>query len=1464
MTVEKEYISPISKQKRKRELGWAAESYEYINKTEKEIALKKFIEYIPFDTEVIVDNNLQKGEIIEDVKGRPGEKEFYYNIIYKRKPGIIKYINVEWHDNIKQISETMSKLKKHVNIIAHGKNREKVIKESVKRVVRVGPGTELQEKISQDFIQIESGIIPMITNKKIGLDFNIYKKDRNNLPIEGVEFKLVKKLSKKGDIDTSFAELKGKSDANGLVQFQDAQGNLVKLQEGFYELTETKVPKGYKGVSVPWEIEIVEDSEGKMLAKVDGPTTTVSEFLQKNNVGFKNSNGEFVKNNLNSNDEIKYASKVIYFDTFNRTFKQRIYIDISGYRGNEPINVEIIPVIKREERDEINKESITEIKGVKTTYRTTYRIIDPESNLNIDEVLNSYDLSKTNVEMINTARWRPFGWGFDEDQINLIKTNKSGQKNVYFIDIEGNFDENIENIGQIDLNIKFSTERNFEQATKDFSGTIKYKKIGKEVNGFWKNEGSYQKGNEIIGKNILSKEGGRVSEGRLIQQTVSRINIKDLYSKGAPIFIPKEGMNIVNDEESYNITFTKLGKFRENMSNEELAESRLEGAIFKLQEQIIEDLFVDVPGSYVSSAFNGYLGFRGLRPGRYRLMEVKAPEGYKLIKDPILYMTIAHDKSEITDNTGEITKGRGIITLEYGNSDIIAYEPDSATSQDGKLVDFVTSATSKHMGKIVNKKPRRGKIIVEKIDDNGNLLDGAKFKLTRLGKSLDGSEKIQEFPIGTIGEINPNGIKQKGKYIFEDLPIGQYRLEEIKPSQGYIKTGEVWNFTIGGEGLDPYSYNVLKPTGKDLTGKIRLSPETKVSIFNPKTSTFRPCDKNTSVNNGPIYPHLGESLVFENKFYIPKYKDIDTGKERLSINPSDIKPGDYFTLTLHLGATLENVLDVKESDLDIIADGVGTIAKAKYDKQNKKITYIFTEYVKDYKFTESSNILFSNTLSAYINLKEKKETIYSTQIMIKDANFSEGYLSFNLAINYDINKMTFRDSYYNNNEENQINLTSKITKFNAKTNEFTQYIYINRDKRKSSLPTKFIYSPDINVKDLNMTIYKLPSSIEDLNDLMPESFGIDENNSNLILQDTKNFGNIGSGQLREYEFINGISENDLFIIKMTGKILTENASIYSPTSYLRVEDNGKILANAQKMDVLHFNKNTAEPKKEFSLKVVNPKNRIIFRKVDADGNSLEGASFKLERKNENLWEPYGNEKTVNNNGIVIFEKLKEGEYRLIETKAPTNYNKLEEPAFEFKVNDNGDIIRKVRVPVEGKNISNETKEIEQLVGSNIIDIINYKDIEFIKVDDITKEPLQGAEFEIYYKETEKEIYKKLEKSNGEIVRIVSDEKGVFKFNISKKGYYALKETKAPDNYTKILGYTKELKFEKGKIYILQRPINGNPVYVYYNGINKIEVVNRKTKYPGTGGMGTLLFTITGVSLIILSFIISRRKKVYFE
>ena len=1409
--------------------------------------------------------------------------------------------------------------------------------------------TETPDQPGQDEKEIKPGELVQITNKLVGLDLKIYKKDRYDRKLEGAIFNLWKAsedYKKQGDI---FAT--GVSDENGLVEFKDKDGNIITLPVGYYVIEETAAPLGYRKPNAPWHVQVVEEN-GKLVAKYKGPEETPQSFVEKNdNLNIKEANG------------VKYATKITHIDTESRTFIQRVYIDTRGKNG--VVNVQITPKHKREEIDRAGLPPVTIKEGVKTAYRSTYKITGLEGDPNeaqMIKILNDYDVSTPNVTVVNTARWRPFDWGFDEDQLNL-------EPGVYYIDIEGFYDTSIINrnvtnevaidsnynftkkdgvtpsdepvlkdpyeltpaqmpdadLGKIDIDIKFfDGAREFQQLYITENNRIAYKAI-KDENG--KDEASYQSGADALrqwlvenrgetaaknwanskpaGKkyvNALGKdvnmEGSRYITGKIVPPLTTAsssistsMDISSLYSSNATNVVPQEGLSVVNDAERYNITFSKHGKDYEGATEEEITKKRLEGAVFKLEKRVREGVYEELEGSYVSSAFNGYFGFRGLEPGRYRLVEVQAPKGYKPINGPLLYFSVEtvslvsqkivdprtgeainindtefyfpnnttpykfedlemHDPvtnkvikfedarnadlettkiidptdptkatevslkelsikfpGEVKDKEGNVIKdtykiseiqvtptSNGYISLEYNAANgVYQYIPEkSTTKENGLLVDYVTSATAKNMGKIVNEIPGKGKVTINKVDENGDPLKatglkaGAKFKLTNL---LDDSDPVEK----TVGE--------DGTLTFEGLKIGNYELVEIESPDGHINTDRVWHFIVGGKDLDPYAEDIAN-TGRNLSdlGLITLE-KSEMSVASPVT------DNKQGMEAGKIYPHQGESLEFNNT-----YKIADNTK---------INPGDYFVLQLSDKIDLHGVFENSINDLDIFADGVGTIAKAKYDREAGTVTYTFTKYADTYEL-----ITFSNKIAAFINLDETKSSTNNVSLGMGINGDTTKYSTIDIV--YDMAIEEYPDIYGNN-----INLASKIVKYNPKTGEFTEYFYLNRN-RKYLLDSEFQYYSQQVIDNLVVEKYKLKdNSPEKIAEDMPESFGINENSSNLEYQGYVTSENrLYPGYVSPGD-IPTMTPDDSYIIKITGRVANTDKSKYTGFGKLiHYYGNGNNL-NGYRYDTVYEFHSESAAEANLTITAENPSNKIKFKKINSNSEALSGAIFQIYKKSGDNWNAEGMQpKTSDENGLFGYEKLGPGVYKIEETTAPEGYDKLIGPVVEFRVDKNGKVYRKEPVlDDKGKTQKDKdgniiTREIEE-PGIVPITIVNDKEheVEFKKVDatDNTK-VLQGAEFEVWYKaektgEYSKDAIKLYEKTNagGTTERLVlkADETapegytavdkfttgkdGTVKFKFKESGYFALKEVKAPNGYIKPKDFVKEFAVVDGKV-----------------------------------------------------------------
>lgn len=120
------------------------------------------------------------------------------------------------------------------------------------------------------------------------------------------------------------------------------------------------------------------------------------------------------------------------------------------------------------------------------------------------------------------------------------------------------------------------------------------------------------------------------------------------------------------------------------------------------------------------------------------------------------------------------------------------------------------------------------------------------------------------------------------------------------------------------------------------------------------------------------------------------------------------------------------------------------------------------------------------------------------------------------------------------------------------------------------------------------------------------------------------------------------------------------------------------------------------------------------------------------------------------------------------------------------------------------------------------------------------------------------------KEAGALV-LTSDDQGRFEVTGLAYGDYQLVEIKAPDGYAKLTGNEEFLKFkvEKGSY-------NGQPEGVkhkhigYDSDTDKIkgqQITNKKVSIPQTGGIGTVIFTVVGVMLMVgAAFALKRRKE----
>lgn len=245
----------------------------------------------------------------------------------------------------------------------------------------------------------------------------------------------------------------------------------------------------------------------------------------------------------------------------------------------------------------------------------------------------------------------------------------------------------------------------------------------------------------------------------------------------------------------------------------------LEGALFEVR---------DVEGNIVyenlSSDETGKVTIDELAPGVYKILETRAPSGYIRNLDSLYFVieSEAEGKPEIitaenfinyqgrviltkTDDLGQPLEGAAfelsldgkmmslwttdedgkifIENLQPGKYSLVEVESPKGYILDQTSYDFVVTSEEHgepmtiQAGHAMNHK---GSMVLKKVDENGQLLEGALFEIR------DAEENL-------ISRIESDG---NGLVKVSGLAPGHYTVKEIKAPEGYIRNTEMITFTI--------------------------------------------------------------------------------------------------------------------------------------------------------------------------------------------------------------------------------------------------------------------------------------------------------------------------------------------------------------------------------------------------------------------------------------------------------------------------------------------------------------------------------------------------------------------------------------------------------------------------------------------------------------------------------------------
>lgn len=1303
-----------------------------------------------------------------------------------------------------------------------------------------------------------------IFNKQVGVELVINKKDYFGKALADAQFTM-ERLAKYDPVEKKYIDdnprvqikpanpstLPGVAD-NVFVTNSDGHINIPNLIPGKYELTEVNPPDGYRKPKNPWLIE-VKEKNGKLVIEQTPPGKTKESFIDEMSAATIKPGGP-------TTTAAKILSyKLISIDPEKRSFVYRFFINPEGIKNDEEYSFDFKPAGKLNGADRFifadeakSDKNPNGKEGIMLNYRSTYRVKNPALYKN--KALNTLNLKNPDIDLINTARFRPFRYGFTQDLINIKNTGvNNGDAVGYIIDLEGSYTEGALEKGNENLQLDFwfgkierpensrVTGKDPDTGKETFTVTRgDGHKIGHEVENLAGTDYSDQYvvkpwAKEFWGtiKTVGDKE---VREGQWKTTSDNNPKIYHITTDLKPLFqaqssqpVGQDGLDIFNKDKTYNMAFTKYDADAHDNSDGKKVK-RLEGAVFQLQKYELGE-YHDMQGYALATAFNGFVGYNNLSPGDYQIIEIKPPKGidpktgkeihYRKIEGPVMRFRLEHGNGKTVTIDGTEYTRQGKYTLTYrhpmfiANQEVIEENSDlkkkgDVTNPEGQIPDYVTHATQ-HFGKVLNNPAGQGKIEVNKTGDDGKPLNGAKFKITRISAlgNKDEEDKDKKIIVAEEQETKTVKIDSDGKIMtnykyqegdennltsgqqikhgfvrFDELPVGNYILEEISAPAGYRKSNEIRKFTVGGEGFDPY-YEVPQSTSEssDLSSYIIYDKQTSYHV----NDLAHPLgDSNAKYSY--VDPNNKESLVLVNKFTL--------NKDKLKNDKKTIKPGDYFTVKVSDNLDLQGIDTRDPGGLNIIEDGVGTIAHAKYDRTTNTIKYIFTGFAQSYELER-----FFATINAYINPNKVKydgEQNYTITLGTSASQSGSVDVKYSIAEGKQVNDFSHYTRvtgwYWGNGQweygtynqstgrtdHDDMAIATKLAKYNPETGDFVQYFYINRNPNNTAHNLKFGFVPNKKVTDATFEYYKIDE--KNKANTMLNSWGIDFNSlgdpeikdTNVTVQAVKDGpkGISDTGYLKDLPSIVDKASKVGYIIRVTGKVDDTNKEHFKPYGTLERRYNtygDYILANA--WNEARFNINDIKAQVNFSVDMPNNKNRIDFIKIDQFTRNVGGAKFSLhtvvrgnngdvsqssiykDSARDNSKDPSSlgsdGKMTSDKDGRIHIEGLPTGKYGIKEEPL-AGYEKPAEWIAFFEVNEDGQIVN-VTTNADKDNIGEnglpnpvaDANGVENL--NQTYKLVNTKKFKYrikkvgTELDENgKKKPLEGAVFELLYRDKEED------------------------------------------------------------------------------------------------------------------------------
>ena len=766
-----------------------------------------------------------------------------------------------------------------------------------------------------------------------------------------------------------------------------------------------------------------------------------------------------------------------------------------------------------------------------------------------------------------------------------------------------------------------------------------------------------------------------------------------------------------------------------------------------------------------------------LESGTYRIEEIKTPEGYLKLEEPIEFeikeSTITRrddDDDAIIEVEVSDNKPHGILAIEKQLEDY-DYDQTLLRDEDGNF-DYSSIKFELRASEDITD-PADGSVITAK----GELANNVYYE--------------------EVGDIT---LDEEGHAIVYDLPMGKYTLEETVVPEGVVRDETVREVVFTQEDDDAehkyyvvtfadeykettdwddeYKIQTGNPTiinkvtktevsKKAVTGDDELEGATlTIKDTNGNTVTDKSGNELTWVSGDKEHKveglHIGKTYILEETIQADGYVKATSIPFTVNADGSvtQVTMIDKIVTTSKVDMGGKEVIgaemSVTEKDSDEVLDSWtsdGTKHNIKNLEEGK--TYVLHEVVAPEGYVKATDIEFTVTgadekgvkVDQTVDMTDKRVSIDKTD---GNGNEVEGA---KITITDENGEVV--DQWTSTNEKHYVNNLEEgktYTWHEDYSEEIFGYYYAE--------DYTFTVSADGIDQELEMVDKPIKYQINKIDDKGNFVKGVTLSLSDITKDDKGNYINVDEeGNPKNIELPNGgITE---------GKPIELINQLMAGHTYAL--DETEITAGVYKTNRVIFTVDLYNPiDDEFVVvEMVDSTTAVSVRKVDESGNPVKGAKMSILEttkdeagntviaKNED-----GSEKVIHEfvstdaiEGVDISEYVKgEETYILREDEAPFGFEKVED--VEFTVSGENSVYQVVLVK---DNRSKEYIQVEKVDAAN------------------TSKKLAGAQLELYNTKTNKLVAKGTTGSDGTVTFTV-------KWNDDNGGYY-IKETKAPKGYT---------------------------------------------------------------------------------